>query len=239
MKIYKKQILFKTVLPELMQQHPYVSFDRIKQRARNNEIVNDETLYDYLGEAVEKGILHHAGRGWYTRNQKPARFDDTIMQELKADLSQRFPLLPHYLWSPLQFNPWLHHQLGQAPVFVYVDADGIDDVSEYLRNEGYDVANNPGKNDPAPTRKGKSVVLRGVRREIGEDEPTIETALVDLLVQNKRFQWMDDAEYREMAHKLLEKHRIDLARLLSLLKERKRTTSEVLTQETTQYLGIY
>jgi len=227
-------------LRELAAEKPYLPFDRIKAVAQEDKLVeNDDTLYDYIGQAVDSGIVTHAGRGWYTHHAKPARLDDATVQELKSALAKRFPLLPHYLWSPLQFNPWLHHQLGQAPTYVYVDADGSEDMAEFLRNEGYDVTNNPGKNDTMPSRKGKSVVLREVRREIGENEPSIETALVDLLIENRRYEFMDDAEYREMAHKLLDKHRVDLARILSLLKERKRPIDEFLTQESAQYLGIY
>ena len=233
-----KKSAFFARLRELSAEHPYLSFERIKQAAVEGRIENNNTLYDYLGQAVEAGILAHAGRGWYTRNQKPANLDDATIRELKASLGKRFPLLPHYLWSPLQFNPWLHHQLGQAPAFVYVDADGIDDVAEYLRGEGWEVANNPGKKDFGPSNAKRGVVLREVRREIGEDEPSIETALVDLLGENKRFQLMDSEEYREMVHKLLAGHRIDLARLLRLLGDRKRGILEILTEESTHYLGI-
>ncbi|NBB80278.1 MAG: hypothetical protein GVY36_12690 [Verrucomicrobia bacterium] len=226
-------------LREVAAEHPYIPFDRLKQVAHQNKLTeNDDTLYDYLGQAVEAKILHHAGRGWYTRNEKKARLDDATIRELKDSLGKRFPLLPHYLWSPLQFNPWLHHQLGQAPTFVYVDADGIDDVAEFLRGNGWEVANNPGKNDPGLSNPKRGVVLREVRREINEDEPSIETALVDLLMENKRFQFMDDAEYREMLHKLLDKQRIDLARLLRLIGDRKRKLTEILSEESTQYLGI-
>ena len=234
----KKDSFFRH-LRESINAHPYVSFDRIRQTTQADQLVDSvKTLKDYLTEAVAKGILHDAGKGWYSRNRNPVSLDDSTIRELKKTLGKRFPLLPHYLWSPLQFNPWLHHQLGQAPTFVYVDADGIEDVGEFLREAGWNVAVNPGKKDPEPTRRGRSVVLRKVRRQIGDDEPTTETALVDLFMENNRLQLMDKAEFREMARKLLTGHRINLARLIRLLGNRKRKITEILGEKSTDYLGI-
>lgn len=234
------KLKFFTLLRQLAEERPYLAFTKIKDHASCKGILdNENTLYDYLREAVENGIVGHAGRGWYTRHPKPALLSDATIEELKTALSERFPLLPHYLWSPLQFNPWLHHQLGRAPAFVYVENDGALDMAEFLRDEGWEVAINPGKRDPGPSNRGRDVVLRELRREIEEDEPSIETALVDLYMENTRFQLMDEAEYREMVHKILADHRLDLARLLRLLGDRKKEISDILSEESTQYLGIF
>lgn len=237
-KVTKKAAFFRR-LRKLAEGQPYISFDRIKETAKGDKLIESETtLKDYLGEAVDKGILHNAGRGWYTRNAKPASLDNAVVRELKEALTKRFPLLPHYLWSPLQFNPWLHHQLGRSPTFVYVDSEGIEDMAEFLRDEGWEVLVSPGKNDPSPGRGPRSVVLRGIRREIEENEPSIETALVDLFVENKRFQLMDAAEFHEMVGKLLAQHQIDIAGLLRKLGDRKITLSDFLAENITHYLGI-
>jgi hypothetical protein len=234
----KKDTLFRR-LRELADSQPYLSFYQIQLAAKEDKLIKSEsTLKDYLGEAVDKGVLHDAGRGWYTRNAKPASLDNATVREIKEALTKRFPLLPHYLWSPLQFNPWLHHQLGRSPTFAYVDSDGIGDMAYFLRNEGWEVAVSPGKHDPSPGRGSRSVVLRGIRREIAENEPTIETALVDLFVENNRFQLMDAAEFHEMAHKLLAQHQVDLAGILRKLGDRKIKISDFITKEAADYLGI-
>lgn len=237
-KVTKKAAFFSR-LRELADSQSYLSYEQIKETAKGDKLIeNETTLKDYLGEAVDKGILHSAGRGWYTRNAKAVFLDNAVVRELKDALTNRFPLLPHYLWSPLQFNPWLHHQLGRSPTFVYVDSNGIEDMAEFLRNQGWEVAVSPGKNDPSPGRGPRSVVLRGIRREIEEHEPSIETALVDLFVENKRLELMDAAEFHEMVHKFLAQHQVDLAGIFRKLGDRKIKLCEFLAEKTADYLGI-
>lgn len=241
MKISKKQILLKTVLPELLQQHPYIAFARIKEVAQSAKLIDSiPTLKDYLSEAVGKGILHDAGKGWYSSISQPARMDWDAGNPLPDILKERFPLLPHFVWSTQQVNPWMHHLLGRFVNFIYVDAEGADDVCEFLEVNAWAVTLNPtrktGQNFHA---RKKNAVVRGLRREIDvENEPTPEGILVDLYMENERLGLMDKAEYQEMALNLCGHCRIEMARLLHLLGDRKKTPEEILSKESADYLGI-
>jgi len=226
-------------LRELSAKHPYVSFERIKEDIREDKLVeNDYTFHRYLGQAIDAGILHDAGRRWYTRNEREARLSSQPIEELSALLETRFPLLPHYIWSPLQFNPWLHNQLGHVPGFVYVDADGLDDMAEFLREKGWEVNLNPGRREAIRIgNQSRDVVLRPVSRELEDDEPTIETALVDFFLENERHALIDPTEFRQMVRNILTHQRINLASLLRKLGDKKRPAVDFLGEESVQYLG--
>jgi len=226
-------------LRELAAERPYVSFERIREDIREDDLVeNDNTLHRYLGLAMEAGILHDAGRGWYTRNEREARLSPQPVEELSALLEARFPLLPHYIWSPLQFNPWLHNQLGRVPCFVYVDADGLEDMAEFLREKGWEVNVHPGKREAIRIgNQNRDVVLRPVRRELEEAEPAFETALVDLFLENERHAFIDPAEFRQMVRNILTHQRINLASLLRKLGDKKRSIEDFIGENSVQYLG--
>lgn len=239
-KTTKKAGLFRR-LRELATAQPYISFDRIKETAQSAKLIDSiPTLKDYLTEAVTKGILHDAGKGWYSRLSEPARLDWDDSNPLPRILAERFPLLPHFVWSSQQVNPWMHHLLGRFVNFIYVDADGAEDVCEFLEGHAWAVTLNPtkktGQNFHA---RQKNAVVRGLRRAIDpENEPTPEGLLVDLYMENERLGLMDKAEYQEMALNLCSHCRIDMARLLHLLGDRKKSPEEVLGEKPTDYLGI-
>ncbi|MFP4260941.1 MAG: hypothetical protein ACLFS1_07670 [Opitutales bacterium] len=85
----------------------------------------------------------------------------------------------------------------------------------------------------------KNVVVRGLRREINpKQKPTPEGILVDLYMENERLGIMDKAEFQEMATNLCSSNRVDVAHLLRLLSDRKRSVEEILSEKSTHYLGI-
>ena len=86
----KKSVLFAR-LRELAAEHPYISFDYLKQAAAGKQIENIDTLKGYLGEAVDAGILHRAGRGWYSSLSLPARLPWDAGNPLPEILAERFP----------------------------------------------------------------------------------------------------------------------------------------------------
>jgi len=94
-----KKSAFFARLREVAAEKPYLSFDRLKQVAAGRQIENIDTLKGYLGEAVDAGLLHRAGRGWYSSLSRPARMPWDAGNPLPEILAERFPLLPHFVWS--------------------------------------------------------------------------------------------------------------------------------------------
>ena len=108
-----KSSLFST-LAELAQAAPYFSFAAVKAALGNAPLVaKPELLREYLSEAMDKQVIHDAGRGWYSSLGEPAVFDPESTGQLRKALAGRFPFLPHYVWSTQQVNPWMHHLLGK------------------------------------------------------------------------------------------------------------------------------
>ena len=176
-------------------------------------------LREYLSEAMEKKVIHDAGRGWYSSLGKPAVLAPESTGPLRKSLTKRFPFLPHYVWSTQQLNPWMHHLLGKAVHFVHVESVGERDVAAFLRNEGWNVIVNPTAKTARDFAPGeRSAVVRGIRRAFDPaTEPRVETVLVDLMLENSRLHLMDEGERKEMSRKLVTTHRVEMASLLARL----------------------
>jgi CTP:molybdopterin cytidylyltransferase MocA len=193
------------ILGKAAAKHRYVSLAWV--RARMPEI-SPNTLRGYLSEAMANGEIHSAGRGWYSPIAERAGIDPEPVAALGKLLAKRFPLLPHALWSTAQINPWLEHTLGKETLFVNAPSEAVSDVAAFLRQSGWTVVVNPTKKSGADFVPGdKQVVLRGVRREVGEMTP--ERLLIELLLENRRLGILDEAERQAAARKWVTERRFD------------------------------
>jgi hypothetical protein len=214
-----KSSLF-SLLEELASLCPYFSFSAVRFALGESPLAaKPGLLREYLSEAMEKKVVHDAGRGWYSSLETPAVLDPEATAPLRESLAQRFPFLPHYVWSTRQVNPWMHHLIGKAVQFVQVESDGEDDVAAFLRNEGWSVIVNPTAKTAKDFTPGeRSVVIRGIRRPFDPTtEPRVENVLVDLMLENSRLRLMDEGERQEMSRKLVTTHRVEMASLLARL----------------------
>jgi len=203
------------ILSKASAKHRYVSLGWV--RARIPE-VSPNTLRGYLSEAMANGEIHSAGRGWYSPIAEPAAIDPEPAAALGKLLAKRFPLLPHALWSTAQINPWLEHTLGKETPFVNLPSDTAADVAAFLRQSGWTVVVNPTKKSGADFAPGdKQVVLRGVRREVGEMTP--ERLLIELLLENRRLGILDEAERQAASRRWIESRRFDLTFLADQLRK--------------------
>lgn len=226
---------FFALLRELADAHPYVSYERIKQIAREDKlIVNIETLKDYLGEAVEKGILFRAGKGWYGRPSEPVRLDTGPTLPLIETVESSFPLLDFCLWSTIQLNPWLHHLLAQPVHFLNAPADALETIGNLLRDEGWEVAVNP------PDSAARKVVRPGERMvvlrpalsrqpEALNRQAAIEQILVDLWVENSRCSLMDEQEAFDAIQRILHSNLLQISGMIRYANSRKLTDIDLIT----------
>ena len=164
-----------------------------------------------MSEAMEQGIVHDAGRGWYSRLQDRCALDRKPVAKLVRQLEKEFPLLDFTCWSTQQVNPWMHHILSKFIAFVNVDKDGLSAVSEFLRDAGYEVHANPtGKRAVDVRPNGKTVVIRPLNahapRESHFTPP--EAILVDLSFEANALGIMGIPDYRAMLQALASSKRI-------------------------------
>lgn len=204
-------------LRELADAQPYISFDRIKEVAQGAKLIDSiPTLKDYLTEAVDKGILHDAGRGWYSSLSEAVQLDPEAHTKLIETVEKAFPLLEFSVWSTTQFNPWLHHLLAQPVHFLNAPADALETIGDTLRDEGWEVAVNPADSAARKAiRPGeRMVVLRPTlsRQPAPKGRQAgIEQMCVDLLVENKRCGLMDDEEAKAAIQRILRENLLQVS----------------------------
>lgn len=229
-----------SVVEELAAARPYFSFPIVLKVLGDSPLAaKPGLLREYLSEAMEKKVIHNAGRGWYSSLPRPAVLNPEASSLLRESLSKRFPFLPHYLWSSMQVNPWMHHLLGKFVVFVYIESGGEDDVAAFLRKEGWNVIINPTTKTAKDFAPGeRRVVIRRIRRAFDPTtEPRVETVLVDLMLENSRLHLMDEGERQEMSRKLVTNHRVEIASLLARLRKHRLEFEGLVGSDTKPIIG--
>jgi hypothetical protein len=162
------------------------------------------TLKVYLSEAVAKGLIHDAGRGWYSRLSKPLVLDPQPVRKLVRTVEKAFPLLDFCAWSTVQLNPWMHHLLAQPVHFLHLPREHLETVGDTLRSLGWEVAVNPGKKEATRSINPgeRMVVLRPTHSKQPPAQDRFaapEQVLVDLQVETEALSLMDNSEARAAA----------------------------------------
>lgn len=196
----KKSILFTRLLPTLKEQSAYFSLSAVKRALAEAKIeLADDTLREYMSEAMATDIVTDAGRGWYSRHQQPVTLDPQPVAKIIREVKKAFPLLDFCCWSTVQFNPFAQHLIAQPTILLYAESDTLDAVADALKSTGWDAWADPGKADVERfVRPGeKTVVLRPsiVKQPESLDHVApIEKALVDLFIEAHKLRLLDPAE---------------------------------------------
>lgn len=214
------------MLPALGQKQAYFSVEKIKAEVSGSGIiVKDSSLKVYLNEALRTGVVHDAGRGWYSRLSEPVPLDPRPIAKLAGALTKALPLLDFSGRSTAQINPWMHHLLTQPVLFLYVPGDALESVAETLSGLGWKVAADPGAPEAAKlVRPGpKMVVLRPARSRQPEGEghqAPVEKILVDLVEEAADSALMDGSEAQGVVATVLQRYLLQLATLQSYAERR-------------------
>lgn len=226
MNLTLKGRLFHEVLPALGRNTAYFSFPQIKAKVASRKLgIGDDSLKVYLNEALRKGMVHDAGRGWYSRLDEPVPLDSRPVAKLAGALAKTLPLLDFSCWSTAQINPWMHHLLAQPVSFLYVPGDALESVGETLTDLGWKVAVDPKATEPSGlVRPGpRMVVLRPARSKQpagkGHQAP-IEKILVDLVEEAADTTLMDSSEIQDVIKTILSRYLLQVATLQSYVERR-------------------
>lgn len=205
----KKSLLFSRILPLLKEQSAYFSLNAVKCSLTAAEIdLADDTLREYMSEAMATGIVTGAGRGWYSRHEKPVSLDPKPVAKIIREVKKAFPLLDFCCWSTVQFNPFAQHLIAQPTIFLYAERDTLDAVADALKTASWDAWANPRQKDVERfVRPGeKTVVLRPAisKQPAAIDHvATIEKALVDIMVEASKLRLMDIGEIQRILDTVL------------------------------------
>lgn len=230
-----KSRLVSEVLKPLQDAKAYFSFREVSQRMQELGLkISPGTLRVYLTEATARGLIHDAGRGWYSHLSEPVSLDPKPVAKLIRAVEKAFPLLDFHCWTTAQINPYMHHLLGKSVTFVNTDGDAMEAVAEFLRDSGYNVHLNPrGDAGEKFAVREKTVVVRKrvLSAPVDKHFASIETLLLDLLLETQRLGLMDVGEFRDMARAVASSGRISMSDLVAYAADRKQTAGDVFGNE--------
>jgi hypothetical protein len=116
-----KQVLRTKCLPALAGRTTYFSIADVRAWLREGgRACSPALLRGYMSEFMRAGVIHHAGRGWYSRLANPFTLNSEPVANLVQSLSQTFPLVGFSCWSTAQIKGAMHHLLSQFVTFVNV-----------------------------------------------------------------------------------------------------------------------
>lgn len=220
-----KARLFHEVLEQLKQRPYFKSSDVAPLAGKLGLKISPGTLPVYLSEATASGLIHDAGRGWYSRLSERVPLDAKPVAKLIRAVEKAFPLLEFTIWSTEQIVGYGHHLLGRFTSFVHTERDSMATVGQRLRDEGWDVVVNPrgsiAKN--FTTSAAGTVVVRPRTTTQPHDarQVTIEGLLVELFIESRTLNLMDAGEYWRLFENLAGTRRIHMAALLDYARERR------------------
>ena len=218
-------------MPDLKEKLAYFNLQEISSHLRKAGIrVSPNTLKTYLSRFMAEGVIHGAGRGWYSRIPQPFVLDTAPIQKLISRLRQAFPFLDFSAWSTRQINPYTQHILNRFVCLVYADPDTLPAIAEELPGYGYLVEIDPGKSDAsiaAPSGEGRVVLRKTIKKQPPaiKNAAPIEKILVDLWYESPRLNLMDQSEARIVIENAVESGRINMAALLGYAAERRQDLS--------------
>ncbi len=205
-----KEQLYTQVLGEMKARGAYFSHKAIKAAAHEAGLgLKDSSIKVYLTQAVQQGLIHDAGRGWYSRLSEPVKLDVSACAKLVKAVKKAFPLLEFTVWSTAQLNPWMHHMIAQPVAFLYAPRDTLESVGDALKELGWEVAVNPGRNETGTVRPSeKMVVLRpanSMQPPAQGHQASAEQVLVELPLEATAISLMDASEADGVALHLVSK----------------------------------
>lgn len=224
-----KDLLKNEIEKKLKENHRYFSREDLCNLIPEG---HSGTLNRYLVDFGKEGILHSAGRGWYSFIEQSFELDRQPVKKIFRAIEKKYPLLSFSVWSTEQLKSFFHHMLSRFVTFVYVDRDAMGGVFDFLKDLGYDAWLNPRGNDARKFTIGKkTVVVRPAitREPLSGHMADIEKILVDLLVEVSALNLMDEDEHSRVLGNVLAAGRVDVGALLNYAKRRK-LKLEVLTK---------
>jgi hypothetical protein len=229
-----KSILLSKLVSECGPSTPYIVISDVKSGLRKEGIdITDGTLRQYMSAAMAKGVVHDAGRGWYSSISEPFNLELRAVQTTIKRIQKAFPLLDFSCWSTQQINPYMHHLLAKFVTFVYADADLIPSMYDELRGwKGYHVYSNPLSAEADRFRLDEKTIV--IRPETSEaptsDVPhaaPIEKILVDLAIEVEKLGFIGKGEFKEMAWRAVTSGRVSMATLLRYARRCGRAPSDM------------
>jgi hypothetical protein len=164
-------------------------------------------------------FIYSAGRGWYSNIQKEFELNIEPTEKIIKLLIEKFPLLEFSCWSTEQLKGFFHHLPSQFVTFIYTDKDFLQSVKDFLIENNYNVYLNPHKIEAEKfvELKTQTIILRpSVSSRVSKEKnlTKIEKILVDLFMEMKKINLIDQEEYMKIISNIVLNYRINMAEIL-------------------------
>ncbi|MBL7117283.1 MAG: hypothetical protein ISS94_00640 [Candidatus Syntrophoarchaeum sp.] len=223
----KKIITLKEHIINYAKNNSYFNINDLRKYFTDRRIdYKNDTLKKYLYLLKRENAIYGAGRGWYSTIKHDFVLDTKPVEEIRALIKDKFPLLDFSCWSTEQIKGFFHHLPSQFVTFVYTDKDFLQAVKDFLADEGYNTYLNPRKSETEKyvELKNRTVILRpfiSPREPKNQRFAKIEKILVDLFMETKRVNLMDMSEYQKIFSNIIHNYRINIAVMLDYAERRK------------------
>ena len=164
-------------------------------------------------------FIYSAGRGWYSNIQKEFELNIEPTAKITKLLIEKFPLLEFSCWSTEQLKGFFHHLPSQFVTFIYIDKDFLQSVKYFLIENNYNAYVNPHKIEVEKfvELKTQTIILRpSVSSRVSKEKnlTKIEKILVDLFMEMKKINLIDQEEYIKIISNIVLNYRINMAEML-------------------------
>jgi len=194
---------------------------------------SEKNLKNYLYSLRKEKYLSSAGRAWYSKLKRHLNIEKTPVKKIVKIIKENFPQLQFSCWSNEQLRNFYHHIPFLFINFVYVSTEFMEYVKEVLEENDYTVYLNPKKQDAEKLsfKSKRIIIIRPyvrIRQKVGH-YASIEKILVDLHIESKKLNLMDEKEYERIVVNIMENYLLNIAIMLDYADERN-VKSEIFTK---------
>lgn len=172
------------------------------------------------------GFIYGAGKGWYSTLKREFLLDTKPIEIIAASIREKFPLLEFSCWSTEQLKSFFHHLPSQFVIFIHTDKDFLQATKDFLIENNYNIYLNPRKDEVEKyvELNKRTVILRpsiSSREPKNQFQAKVEKILVDLLMETKKVNLLDMAEYKKIFSNIVLNYRVNMAEILDYAERRK------------------
>jgi len=204
----------------------YFNIREIRKHLNQHNIeYTDENVKKTLYRMHMDQLIFDAGKGWYSSIKEKYDLNKRPVEKYVNAIAKDLPFLEFSCWSTEQLKSFFHHLPSQFILFIFSDREFLSALKDHLETIEFDVFLNPSKAEVEKYVhfRGPSVILRPsiTSREPKEGHfARIEKIIVDLYMESKKINLLDDEEYRRIVKNILHNFRIDLADMLEYAERR-------------------
>lgn len=193
--------------------------DLIEYFNKKNIKFKKNSIKQYLYILRKEKFIYESGRGWYSTIKEEFKLNIIPIKTIIMLAQNKFPFLVFSCWSTEQLKGFFHHLPSQFITFIYADKDFLQSVKDFLLENEYNVYLNPYKIEAEKfvELKPQTIILRpSVSSRVSKEKnlTKIEKILVDLFMEMKKINLIDQEEYIKIISNIVLNYRINMAEML-------------------------